>query len=289
MDDTQLFFAAAADSILCSLSQFELCLATLHSWFCFNGLALNTDKSEAITFGTWQKLRNYPSPSGISIAGSMVPLSDKIKTLGVTLDSHLTFNSHISSVCKSAFYHIRALRHIRKSLTDEMAKAVAVSLVQSRLDYANSLLCGISKTNLNKLQRVQNSLARIVLRRHPRYDSSCLLSELHWLPIEQRIRFKLATITYKASFSHQPSHLSSLLQPYVSGSTHTLRSSGQHLLAIPRCRTEFGKRAFSHAAPWLWNQIPIEIRSCTSIDSFKRKLKSHFFGPTSSRPVIFPA
>ena len=117
----------------------------------------------------------------------MVPLSDKIKTLGVTLDSHLTFNSHISSVCNYAFYHIRALRHIRKSLTDEMAKAVAVYLVQSCLDYAYSLLYGISKTNLNKLQRVQNSLARIVLRRHPGYASSCLLSELHWLPTELHI------------------------------------------------------------------------------------------------------
>jgi len=276
-DDTQLFFAAAANSLQSSLASFELCLATLHSWFCHNGLALNGDKSEAITFGTWQKLRKYPSPPGISIAGSMVPLSDKIKTLGVTLDSHLTFNSHTSSVCKSAFYHIRALRHIRKSLTYDMARAVAVSLVQSRLDYANSLLFGISKTNLNKLQRVQNSLARIVLRRHPRCPSSGLLSELHWLPIESRIKFKLSTITYKALSSQQPFHLSSLLHPYVPGSTFTHRSSSQHPLATPRCRTEFGKRAFSYAAPWVWNKIPIEIRSSPSIASFKHELKSHYF------------
>jgi hypothetical protein len=276
-DDTQLYFSATADSLQSSLNNFELCLATLYSWFTHNGLALNGDKSEAITFGTRQKLRNYPPLPGISIAGSNIPLSDNIKTLGVTLDKHLTLNSHISSVCKSAFYHTRAFRHIRKSLTDDMAKAVATSLVQSRLDYANSLFYGISKFNLNKLQRVQNSLARIVLNRHHLDSSNSLLSQLHWLPIHHRINFKYATITFKALSSQQPYHLSSLLHPYVSRSTHILRSSSHQLLAIPRCRTEFGKRAFSHSAPSVWNSIPVEIRSSSSLVSFKRSLKSHLF------------
>ena len=276
-DDTQLFFSATVNTLQASLSNLELCLSTLYAWFSHNGLVLNGDKSEAITFGTRQKLRTYPSPPGISIAGTTVPLSNSIKTLGVTLDSHLTLNSHISTVCKSAFYHSRALRHIRKSLTDDMAKAVATSLVQSRLDYANSILYGISKSNLNKLQRVHNSLARIVLNRHPLTPSNGLLSELHWLPIHQRINFKLATLTFKALYLQQPPHLASLLHPYLSGSIHTLRSSNDHLLAIPRCRTEFGKRAFSSAAPSVWNSIPIEIRSSPSLPSFKRRLKSYFF------------
>ena len=158
-----------------------------------------------------------------------------------------------------------------------MAKAVATSLVQSRLDYANSILYGISKSNLNKLQRVHNSLARIVLNRHPLTPSNGLLSELHWLPIHQRINFKLATVTFKALYLQQPPHLASLLHPYLSGSIHTLRSSNDHLLANPRCRTEFGKRAFSSAAPSVWNSIPIEIRSSPSLPSFKRRLKSFFF------------
>ena len=287
-DDTQLFFAATADSLQSNLSRLELCLATLHSWFCSNGLALNGDKSEAITFGTRQKLRNYPPLPGISIAGSLVPLSNTIKTLGITLDSHLTLDTHVSSVCKSAFYHIRALRHIRNSLTDDTARAVAVALVQSRLDYCNSILYGISKSNLTKLQRVQNSVARIVLRRHPHCSSADLLRELHWLPIEERIKFKLATITYNALSSHQPPHLSSLLHPHVSGSTLTLRSTSQHLLAIPRCKTEFGKRAFSCCAPSVWCNIPVEIRSAPSISIFKRHLKTHFFGLTPSRPATSP-
>jgi hypothetical protein len=151
--------------------------------------------------------------------------------LGVTLDSNLSLNSHTSAICKSAFYHIRALRHIRNALTDEMAKSVAVTLVQSRLDYANSLLYGTSNTNLNKLQRVQNSLARIVLKKHPRHPAQGLLSKFHWLPIEHRIKFKLATITYKALTINQPSYILSRLHTYQPA-YHT-RSADQQLLAKP--------------------------------------------------------
>ena len=138
------------------------------------------------------------------------------------------------------------------------------------------------------MQRVQNSLARIVLKRHSFESSSGLLSALHWLPIHHRINFKLATITFKALSSQQPSHLSSLLHPYVYRSTHTLRSSSLDLLAIPRCRTEFGKRAFSYSAPSVWNAIRIKIRSSPFLASIKRSLKSHFFNPAFSRLLMFP-
>ena len=97
------------------------------------------------------------------------------------------------------------------SLTDDTARAVAVALVQSRLDYGNSILYGITKFNLTKLQQVQNSVARIVLRHHPNFSSTDLIRELHWLPIEKRIKLKLATITYNAFYSHQPPYLFSPL------------------------------------------------------------------------------
>ena len=71
----------------------------------------------------------------------------KRQILGVTLDCHLSLDKHISSICKSAYYHIRSLRHIRSAITDDMAKSVASSLVCSRLDYADSLLFGTTQHN----------------------------------------------------------------------------------------------------------------------------------------------
>jgi len=82
---------------------------------------------------------SYSNLATVSVAGSQIPLADHIKILGVTLDKNLSMNNHVSAVCKSVHYHIRLLRHIRSSLSEDMAKMVACAVVGSRLDYANSV------------------------------------------------------------------------------------------------------------------------------------------------------
>ena len=107
-----------------------------------NGLTLNPDKSEAIVFGTTQRSRSLPMSSTVNVAGTLVQVSNQVRILGVTLDSRLLFDAHISALSKSCFYHIRALRHIRPNLTLDCSKNIACSLVGCRLDYANSILVG---------------------------------------------------------------------------------------------------------------------------------------------------
>ena len=154
-----------------------------------------------------------------------------------------------------------------------MANSVAVSLVTSRLDYANSLLFGTSQANLNKLQRIQNTLAKLVDPSHT--HSSDALHTLHWLPVRQRINFKIATLTFKLLLHSSPAYLANLIQPYVP--SRALRSHEQQLLAQPRVRTSIGSRAFRVAAPKIWNSLPLLIRLSPSLESFKRTLKTHFF------------
>ena len=278
-DDTQLYISLSSSQPFYPLSKLECCLSALHSWFCVNGLCLNPSKSDAILFGTWQRLRSFPVIDNISIAGTPVPLSDHVTTLGIILDSHLSLAKHVSSVCKSSYFHIRALRHIRPALTLDSAKTIAVALVQSRLDYANSILFGTSLSNLSKLQRLQNSLSRIVLQNYSLPPDS-RLHLLHWLPVRHRIDFKIATLTYRVLNFSEPSYLASLLSPHII--RRTLRSNQLELLHIPFTSTNFGSRAFMIAAPTVWNNIPLHIRQSSSLDSFKRQLKSHLF---SSNPT----
>ena len=125
------------------------------------GLCLNPDKSESILFGTHQHLRTFPAVPPIKISGTEIKLSDNITSLGLLALSwtpKLTFNVHVTALCRACYFHLGSLRHIRRSLTDDMAKSIAVALVQSRLDYCNSLLFGVSQFNLDKLQRGQNLL-----------------------------------------------------------------------------------------------------------------------------------
>jgi len=273
-DDTQLYIACSVNDAASPLSTLESCLASLHCWLCHNGLALSPNKPEAITFGTRQRLNSFPRPSGIHIVCSPVSISNLITTLGVTLDSNLTLNIHVSSVCKTAYYFIKALRHIRPVLTYDMTRAVTASLIQTRLEFANSVLIGISSSNIYKLQRVQNCLAKVVLQDFSN-SVTCLLSQLHWLPVSKRIQFKIATLTYQLVTFGQPTYLFSVLIPYQP--QRSLRSVSQNLLSIPRCNSSFGQRSFSYCAPKIWNELPLSVRQSPSLHTFKRNLKTHYF------------
>jgi len=246
-----------------------LTLLVLSQW----SIALNPSKSEAIIFGTRQRLNSFQRPSGIHIVVSPVSISDHITTLGVTLDSNLTLNIHVSYVCKTAYYFIKALRHIKPVLTCDMARAVAASLIQTRLDFANSVLIGTSSSNIYKLQRVQNCLAKVVLQDFSN-SVNCLLSQLHGLPVSKRIQFKIATLTYQLVTFGQPTYLSSVSIPYQP--QRSLRSVSQNLLSIPRCNSSFGQWSFSYCAPKIWNELPLSVSQSPLLHTFKRSLKTHY-------------
>ena len=114
------------------------------------------------------------------------------------LDSRLTLSQYTKAVSKSCFYHIRDLKQIRGSLDDTTLCTVATALVSSRLDYANS----IPAKHTSRLQRTQNTLARVVTGTG--FTGSSTLKRLHWLPIDARIKFKIATLSYKALHTGNP-------------------------------------------------------------------------------------
>ena len=107
-------------------------------------------QSEAILLGTRQRTHSYSSLATVNVASSQLPLANHIKILGVTLDKNLSMNNHVNAACKSIHYHIRALRHIRSSISEDMAKMIACALVSSRLDYANSVLFGAAQKNISR-------------------------------------------------------------------------------------------------------------------------------------------
>ena len=163
------------------------------------------------------------------------------------------------------------MRHRRRSLH---------CIVGSRLDYCSSLLYGISAKNLQKLQRVQNNLARITLMVPRRSSAEPLLRYLHWLPVAQRIKYKIAMLTHRALTTGQPPYLSELLQRRTS--LRTTRSTNMELLSVPVFRLEISRKAFRFAAPTVWNTLPIELRRRLSPSVFKTGLKTFLFNAAYS-------
>ena len=132
-------------------------------WFLINGLLLNAGKTEAIAFGTRQQLAKRATDTDLKIGDASVAIVESVKLLGVILDSTLSMDKQVNALVKACNFDIRALRHVRSCLTPGAARTISIGLVTSRLDYCNSLLYGTSESNLDKLQRVQNDLARVVL------------------------------------------------------------------------------------------------------------------------------
>lgn len=276
-DDTQVYVGVSRKNKDSTVSHLHAALMAVHLWFSQNGLVINPDKSETLLFSTAQRARISPvSLDSVDVAGSVIKFGESVKVLGVTFDPHLTFNKHVNQVCSSAHYHIRSLRHIRSSLSLDMTKTLASSLVGSRFDYANAILYGTSTANLTRLQSAQNSLARVVARAG-RFDSAMpVLKQLHWLPIKYRIEFKLASLVFKIRSTGAPSYLRSLITDYVP--SRQLRSSAQSLLERAPCRTSTCQRSFRQSSASVWNGLPPAIRGLDSFDCFKSSLKTHLFG-----------
>ena len=272
-DDTQIYITATTTDLSPNVRQLEQCTSRIHTWLLQNGLQLNPRKSEAIQFTVGSERQSTANLTSVSVSGAEICTAPSVKSLGVTLDRRLTFDQHVTDVCKACYFHIRALRHVRESLPDAVAKTVACSIVSSRLDHCNSLLTGMSASNFAKLQRVQNTLARVVLRRHDHITPA--LVELHWLPIKHRVTFKLATIAFKVTKTERPEYLRALLNDYKP--SRELRSSCRHDLSVNRIRTVVASRSFRHSAAVVWNSLPIDIRNVQTFDSFRRKLKTHLF------------
>ena len=274
-DDTQLYMSFHSSDSIHNLSIISSTLDSVHSWLTSNRLTVNPAKTEYLIIGTPQQ-RSKITSSSITFSGNQLKPSNSCRNLGVIFDSELSLKKHISSVCRASYLQIRQIRQIRSSLDIRSTTLLANSLVSSRLDYCNSLFYELPDSSLHRLQRIQNSLARAVLPSTKRSDHiSPVLRKLHWLPIKQRIAFKIASLTFKTLQNKIPSYLNDLL--HCHNPSRSLRSSNQLLLVIPRMDSENGRRSFSFAAPSVWNSLPLSIRSLNTFSTFRSALKTHLF------------
>ena len=273
-DNMQIYLAIKPSNANISTERMEMCLIDIHQWMSSNFLKLNSAKTECLLIGTFQQLAKF-NISALNVAGVQVTLQQKpVRNLGVMFEKNMTMKGHVPGVVRSVSYHIRNISRIHLLLTPDSAKKLVNSLVTSCLDYCNCLLTGVSDKLLTRLQWAQDWAARVVLQ-IPR-STPVALDELHWLPIKERIKFKLAVTVFKAINGLAPDYLSDLVAPYQT--TRSLRSSDTNLLAIPKPNlVRIGDRPFRVAGPLVWNVLPNSLRAIKNLPDFKKKLKTHFY------------
>ena len=202
----------------------------------------------------------------------MVNRSPKARNIGVLFDTSLSMIPHVDSICKTAFFHLHNIAKIRRFLTPD-TKTIVHAFVTSKVDYCNT---GLPRFLLQKLQRVLNCAARLVCHSRKFDNIIPIMIELHWLPIEQRVHFKILLITFKALNQLAPMYISNILSHYRP--SRVLQSSNKNLLQTTKYKLErYGGRSFSVAAPFLWNALPDYLRNCGSLAIFKSKQKTFLF------------
>ena len=275
-DDKQLWIVLEPNSD-CEedLHHLIICYMAVKDWLTTNMLLVNDEKNEFCIIGTRQQ-RAKVNISGIQIGDCFLPAKDSVKNLGVYFDSSMSMKKQISSICSSTYYHLHNISAVRSYLNRDATELAVHAFVTSRLDNCNSLLYGCSKNQLHRLQVVQNFAAKTVLCKRKYDHATPLLVELHWLPIEWRIKYKLIVLTYKALNGMAPQYLTELLK--VKKSARSLRSNNKLLLKVPRSHLKSaGDRTFMVAAPKHYNDLPEDIKQAGSLETFKHKLKTHLF------------
>jgi hypothetical protein len=276
-DDTQLHQASLPEKVNDLVSSLQDCFSDIKDWMQEHKLKLNEEKTEAVLFASSTFSSRYNFPSAIQLGSASVTFSDKARDLGFYLDSDLSMRHHVTKTCQAAYLEIRRISSIRHFLTEEATKTLVTSCILSRLDYCNALLIGCPSSVIQPLQIVQNAAARIIFRSKKTQHVTPLLYTLHWLPVEQRIKYKVACLCFKVLTQSAPQYLSELLHLYTP--SRTLRSSAdtRQLRVVQFNRKQHGARAFCCAAPPLWNSLPFSVRHCTSLNSFKQQLKTFLF------------
>ena len=186
-DDTQIYLAVDSRNFDSSMEELTECLKSVHEWIV--GVKLNPEKTEFIIIGQKATRKSLAPNFPVPLLQNNISPSVEVKNLGVIFDSDNSFDNHVAKVCPACYYHLRDLRQICKFLTNETAILLANAMVSSCLDYCNSLLYGVSKSNIAKLQRVQNALCRIIFRLDKMSHVTPFLKKLHWLPIQHCIHF----------------------------------------------------------------------------------------------------
>ena len=258
------------------MERLERCIADLRRWMNENRLKLHDSKTEFANFGTNSKLGKIKTTS-VRVGDENIVAVKHLRNIGAYFDSELKMNTQVTNMCKNAWRNLYSVSKIRAYLTEEQAKTVVHAYVTSKLDANNALLAGTTTELKLRLQRVQNAAAKLVTQKKKHDHVTPLLRDLHWLPIEDRITFKILLLTYKALNEAGPSYIKDLLAFYTP--PRDLRSADDTLtLDIPKTKLiTYGDKSFSVKASEEWNKLSWKIRSSESINSFKSQLKTKLF------------
>ena len=251
-------------------------MQTLHQWFSQNHMKLNTAKTQLLVLGSPKILKDMAKVT-LTMQGEIIHESDTVKNLGLVMDRHLTYDAHVSQVCRKCTGLLIGLCHVRHCIPRKVLPTLVSSLVISLIRYCLSIYGSCTKRNLARLQRVINFGARVIAGRKKRDHISDVLRDLKWLSATQLHAYHALCLMQRLLTNSEPHSLARrLVRRRDVRQTQTQTRQDSHI-DLPPIKTEYGRRRFFYRTVDTFNRLPSRV-TVSRIGAFKRRLRSHLRG-----------
>ena len=271
-DDTNVTSSAA---IVADLeTQINSDLEHIDLWLKANKLSLNVAKTEFMIISSRQKLQSLNDYTiNINVGGIQINQTNQSKSLGLIIDQNLSWKAHIHEISKKVSSSVGALKQVRPFVSLHTAIKIYKGLIEPHFDYCSAVWDGLSQQLSDKLQKLQNHGVRVITKSSYDTSSRYLLNSLGWDNLLTRRAKQKAKLMYKCTNNLAPAYLCHLVAPRTS--TNDLHDAKGKLL-LPKPRIDCLKRSFSYGGTLLWNNLPEEVRTSTSLYLFKRSANRWF-------------
>ena len=271
-DDTLLY--SVGNSCKEASDKLQMSLDEICKWYSGNRLALNENKSKCMLITSKHRTRLDDNQIDVNINGTNIEQVRTVKYLGVTIDENLTWNDHISALCKNLGFKISTLSRIKNMVTPEMLKTVYNSIIQPTIDYAITVWGHTSAENLSKIQRLQNKAARIICNNFDYINTRGidLVKQLKWMNVNERFLYFERLLMFKCIHGMAPDYLTNNIVMDIEVRNVNTRTHDMNVY-IPFPKNELAKRSFYYSGGKNWNDLRDNVKEVINIDGFKIKLK----------------
>ena len=269
IDDTKIFLGLPSSQISDAVTALNKDLSEIARWCCTNSLLINPDKTKLLVIRVPQLTRSLPSIPPVKLLGKEIKSVTVAKDLGVIFDSSLSFNEHVTKTVSDCMHRLIRINRIKHLLDRKTLLSLINAFVFSKLFYCSSVWSNTSKTNIKRLQLVQNFAGRIVLglRKYDRISDG--LESLKWLPIADKLFLNDSVMVHKCLNGRAPDYLSQKFTRRLD--LHNRDTRNKKDLNLPRCRLKTGQRSFAYRGAACWNSLPKDLKEVVDGRIFKKR------------------
>lgn len=250
-------------------------MVKIEEWLDKNRLDVNVNKTKVMIIRGVRKTV-VESNVVIKLKGEILEMVNEIKYLGIIIDKNLNFSAHADYISRKAGVKLGVLRRVSEDMSRDMRCRIYNTIVAPLFEYCASILIGLSETNVQRLQKLQNQGMRIILRRDRKEKIRNMIEELKFMYVKERIEYNVCILVYKIVNELCPKYLSRDIEMVQSRSNRDTRKGKN--LCIARCKTREEQKMLLHDGFKMYNDLPNEVKDEQTLKGFKRALVKYIKG-----------